>query len=186
MSTYRKLPADYRVRLQLNIQTNKNLKYGIPIWGVMILLIMGYHGNQIQPFSRYLRGNLHQIAYVFLGIILYMVLHELMHGIFMWIFGRERAHFGLKGPFSYARSDLYFGKLEYQIIALAPSLIWGIVLTILCTYFLHTDWFWTFYIIQIVNITGAVSDLYVVFRFLKLPATALVQDSGTSIVVYGK
>ena len=186
MATYKQLPSDYRERMQLNIRTNKNLKYGIPLWAIIIFVIMGYEGNQVQPFSRYLRGNLHQVAYVFLGMILYMILHEMVHGIFMYLFGRKRAHFGVKGPYSYASSEIYFGKLEYQIIALAPSLIWGIVLTILCTSFKHTDWFWTFYIIQIVNITGSVSDLYVVFRFLKLPSNALVHDSGTAIIVYGK
>ena len=146
----------------------------------------GDNGNRVQPFRRYLRGDLHQIAYVFLGIILYMILHELVHGIFMFLFSREKAHYGVKGPFSYASSQIYFGKFEYQIIALAPSLLWGIVLTILCTMNKGTEWFWTFYLIQMVNITGAISDLYVVFRFLRLPRTTLVRDSGTSIIAYAK
>ena len=186
MATYKKLPAGYKEQLNLNIQNNKNLKYGIPIWAIIIFLIMGYNGNQIQSIKRYLRGDLHQIAYVFIGIILYMILHESVHAIFMRLLGRERAHVGLKGPYSYASSSIYFGKLEYQIIALAPSLIWGVVLTVLCTMNHHTDWFWTFYLIQIVNITGAVSDLYVVFRFVGLPSSSLVRDSGTAIIVYGK
>ena len=186
MESYKTLPQNYKKRLQLNLETDKHLRRGIAFSGAWIWLIMLYCGNRIQPIRRYFRGDLHQVAYVFLVILLYMILHEMVHGAFMHMIGRERAKLGFHGPFTYASSPVYFLKFQYLVIALAPFLILGTLLAVLSQIYLRTDWFWTFYFVEIVNITGAVSDLYVVLKFLKLPANILVRDMGTSIVVYEK
>lgn len=186
MASICKLPDNYKESLELNLQTNKSLRYGIAVWAAIIWAIMIFNGNCIQPIKRFWSGDMHQVAYAFLGIILYMMLHEVVHGIFMHFFGGKKPKFGVDGPFTYASSPIYFKKFQYQIIALAPTLIWGTVLAVLCVTHQDTKWFWTFYLIEIVNITGAVSDLYVVFRFLILPRNVLIHDNGTAIIVYGK
>ena len=184
MTSYRDLPMGYRPALELNLQTDSRLRHGIAINTALIWLIMCLVGNYVQPVRKYLRGELDQAAYAFIGIILYMILHECIHGIFMWLFSGERAYLGIKPPFTYARSTNYFCKKQYLLIALAPTLLMTTLLAVLCQLSMDTQWFWTFYLVEIVNISGAVSDLYVVFRFWKLPPKVLIHDSGTAITLY--
>ena len=184
MKPHKDLPLGYRQALQLDLQTNGKLRYGIALGATLICLFMVLLGNYIQPVRRYYRGQPEQAAYIFLGILLYMILHEMVHGIFMWIFSGEPAHFKISMPFACTRSDIYFHKPQYLIIALAPLLIWGIALGFACYFNLQNHWFWTFYIIEIVNMSGAASDLYVVWKFRKLPSEILIHDSGTAITLY--
>lgn len=186
MPALKSLPAHYDTLLQMDLENNRRLRREIGFSAVIIALIMGFYGNSLRPISRYCRSSLDQAAYVFIGVILYMVLHEVIHGIFMWAFSGQKAHLGIRCGLSYARSDMIFNRLQYTVIALAPIVIWGVILGVLCHRYIRTDWFWTFYLIEIINICGAASDVYVVFRFLKLPHDILVRDSGTSITVYAK
>lgn len=45
--------------------------------------------------------------------------------------------------------------------------------------------FWVVYFIQITNISGAAGDLYITFRFRKLPNDILINDTGVEMRVYG-
>jgi hypothetical protein len=87
--------------------------------------------------------------------------------------------------YAYAGSEAYFNKKSYIIIALAPVVIWGAVLGVLCAV-LPQSWFWVVYLIQIGNISGAAGDFYVTFKFLKLPKDILVNDTGVAMTVYTK
>ena len=40
------------------------------------------------------------------------------------------------------------------------------------------------YFIQITNISGGAGDLYVTFKFSRMPSDILVQDSGVGMTVY--
>ena len=180
------LPNGYKKIMELNLQNNPKLKLGITITALILSIIMGIYGNQIRPIKFYLRENFDQAAYIFLGILLYMIMHELIHCIFMWILGGKRARLAFHGPFTFASSTIYFHKWQYMIIALAPFVIWGTVLGFLCHIFVKTNWFWTFYLIQIVNITGAVSDLYLVKKFIRKPSSLLIRDNGAAISAFVK
>ena len=71
----------------------------------------------------------------------------------------------LKEYFPYARitsyNVCYTKLLRYLIIAFAPVVILGIILAVLTVAFYETA-FWTLYLIQIVNLSGAAGDFYVV------------------------
>ena len=180
------LPAGYREKLNLDLQNDKKLNRHIFCFSVVIILTMGYYGNTVRPIARYFRGDFDQIAYMFLGTLLYMILHEMIHGIFMRLFSGVRAHLKTSGLLTLARSDVFFDRPRYLIIAMAPIVIWGIVLALLCRHFRYTEWFWTFYFIEIMNISGAAPDLYMMGRFMKLPSDMLVRDNGTVLTVYVK
>ena len=120
-----------------------------------------------------------------LGYIAYIVLHELVHGVFMKCFSGIKPKYGFTLMYAYAGSSAYFNKKSYIIIALAPVVIWGAVLGVLCAV-LPQSWFWVVYLIQIGNISGAAGDFYVTFKFLKLPKDILVNDTGVAMTVYTK
>lgn len=87
-------------------------------------------------------------------MVLYLVLHELVHGICMRAFSGVRPHYGFTGLYAYAGSSAYFGKKPYIVIALAPIVVWGAVLAIL-NLLVPASWFWPVYFIQIINVSGA-------------------------------
>ena len=94
----------------------------------------------------------------------------------MKYFSGAPVRYGFTGLYAYARSEAYFTKKRYFIIALAPVAVWGVVLLALCM-LVPAPWFWTVYLIQIGNIAGAAGDFYVVWRFAAMPPDILVRDA---------
>ena len=117
------------------------------------------------------------------GTVAYMVLHELTHGAVMHLCETKHVRYGFTGLYAFAGSSDYYGRLPYLCIALAPIVLFGILLALLCTV-VPRSWFWVVYVFQLTNLSGAAGDLYVTVRMLRLPADLLVQDSGTSMIVY--
>lgn len=63
--------------------------------------------------------------------------------------------------------------------------VWEIVLLIL-NFIVPMSWFWVVYFIQMGNVSGAAGDLYVTWKFSKLPKDILVKDTGVEMTVYSK
>ena len=101
----------------------------------------------------------------------------------MWYYSRKKPHFGLSFTYAYAGSDIYFAKKPYLVIALAPLVIWGVLLAVI-NLLIPASWFWVVWFIQLNNVCGAAGDLFVFFHMLKKPHTVLVQDTGTAMTVY--
>jgi len=115
----------------------------------------------------------------------YMVLHEMVHGIAMKAFGTKKVKYGFTGMYAFAGSDDYYDRKAYIFIALAPVVLWAIILAIV-NILVPAAWFWVIYIIQICNISGAAGDLFVTVRFSRFPEDILVKDSGVGMTVYAR
>ena len=123
---------------------------------------------------------------VMLGaLIVYMVLHELVHGIAMKLCGTKKVKYGFTGMYAFAGSEDFYDRKAYIFIALAPVVLWGIVLAVINP-LVPVDWFWIVYFIQICNLSGAAGDLFVTVRFLRLPRDILIRDYGVGMRVYSK
>ena len=85
--------------------------------------------------------------------------------------------FKLRAGMAYASSRFFFRRTAYMIIALAPIVVWGIVLTLLLRDIPEQYW-WYLYAIQIFNVSGAAGDLFVTYRILTMPKDVLVLDTG--------
>ncbi|MEG2950567.1 MAG: DUF3267 domain-containing protein [Clostridia bacterium] len=118
-------------------------------------------------------------------MLVYLVGHEAVHGVMMWAVSRVRPHFGFSLMYAYAGSEVYFGKLAYLTIALAPVVVWGVLLEVICAV-LPTDWFWVCFATQVFNLSGAAGDFYVVYRVSRMPSDVLIKDTGTSMTAYSK
>ena len=124
-----------------------------------------------------------KIVILLTAAVVYMALHELVHGVFIRKYSGRRPGYGVGMGYACAGSDAYFNKKSYIIIALSPVIIWGVALLIL-NLALSSAWFWVVYGVQITNISGAAGDYYVTYRMLKMPSDILVRDSGTKMAVY--
>lgn len=115
------------------------------------------------------------------GIIL---LHELVHGLFIWWFTGSRPHFGVGVGYAYAAApDWYFPRWQHLIIAVAPLLlISGAGLALLP---LLPQWaFFYLFVALMMNAVGSVGDMAMMGWLLLKPSHTLVRDTGPAIYIY--
>ena len=187
METQKTLPENYKLIFEIDLLTNKKQMLAVNIAAVVIMLAMAVIGNFIVPAWHMYEGGLlyAKLLTLCIGYIAYILLHELVHGIFMKHYSGIKPKYGFTLLYAYAGSEAYFSKNAYIIIALAPVVIWGAVLGVLCAV-LPAGWFWVAYFIQIGNISGAAGDAYVTYKMLTLPKDILVNDTGVAMTVYAK
>lgn len=193
MKAQHELPSGYKEILHIDMQNDKKMMIKVTVISLIIVAVMVIAAIPLHlfvcPVSAMFDMSAGFGAYflrwgIFLaGMVVYMVLHELVHGITMKMYGTKKVKYGFTGMYAFAGSDDYYGKKPYVVIALAPIVVWGIVLAVL-NFFVPADYFWIVYFIQLINISGAAGDLYVTVRFSKLPDDILVHDSGVSMTVY--
>ena len=99
--------------------------------------------------------------------------------------GKKKIKYGFTGIYAYAGSDDCYDKSAYIFIALAPVVLWGVVLALINP-FVNAEWFWVVYFIQMTNISGAAGDFFVTLKFSRMPKDILVKDSGIGMKVYSK
>lgn len=190
MKALSSLPEKYSEYFSVDLQKNKKQMIFVNLLSFLIAVLMFIPMCFIVPFeieitSEALIGLLIKLLAIFILLVVYIVLHELVHGIAMKICGAKKVKYGFTGLYAFAGSDDYYDKRSYIFIALAPVVLWGIVLAVV-NIFVPRSWFWIIYFIQIQNISGAAGDFYVTVRFLRFPKNILVHDSGTSMKVYAE
>ena len=150
----------------------------------VLLLIPAYlihHVNLIDVVEI----DLLEIALIVLSLFVYLVLHELTHGVTMKCFGGKEVKFGFTGLYAYAGSEKdYFLANSYIVIALAPFVLWTLVFTILLICLRNL--YWPLAILQIVNISGCAGDLYVSYLISRFPADSYIRDTGVEMRVYNR
>jgi len=113
-----------------------------------------------------------------------IILHELAHGVLFWFSTRERPKFGCSLLYAYAAAPGWYLKTNiYWLIGLGP-LIFLSLLGILLLPFVPLSWLGYLLFAIFLNATGAVGDLYIVFRLAFEPIGTLAQDEGTGFRVF--
>lgn len=191
MKAISNLPQGYENIYTVNIQKDKKTSLFVNLFSILIGILMVVLMHFIIPvfllfdMSEGLKNYLIRFAVFFVLAILYLILHELVHGIAMKICGTEKVKYGFVGLYAFAGSDDYYDKRSYIFIALAPVVFFGIVLAVINP-FVPSKWFWVVYFIQVFNISGAAGDFFVTFKFLHFPKDILIKDSGLEMTVYSK
>lgn len=176
------LPRKYQKILSFDLQNDSKLALlvnGIAIGIALVMLAVGFFLKR--GFSLF--TSLPSLAAFLACVVVYMVLHELVHGLCMKLFGAKKVRFGFTGLYAFAGSSEYFQKGAYITVALAPLVVWGVVLLAL-NIAAGPEFFWFVYLLQLVNVSGAAGDLYVSLRFWRMPKDVLVQDTGVSMTVF--
>lgn len=188
MKSYPTLPQGYTPYASIDLLQNKKqfwIVNGLSIALCVLMLIPPFlwgHPlfdiNSEEPLSAYFI----RLGIALIGLLLYIALHELTHGVVMMACG-ARVHYGYKIAYAYAGSYAYFTRSAYIVIALAPVVLWGIVFAVLTAH-LPRDWFWVVWLWQLMNVSGAAGDFYCSLRILRAPRDTLVQDTGTAMTFY--
>lgn len=183
------LPEDYGEIYSLNLQKDKRAAIIVNLLALAIAAVMAVSMNFFVPVTSFfdMSGGIVRyflrLAALIVLMVLYMVLHELVHGIAMKLCGTKRVKYGFTGLYAFAGSEDYYDKKSYIFIALAPIVLLGTVLAAV-NFFVPTEWFWIVYMIQLINISGAAGDLFAAVKFSRMPKNILIHDSGVSMRVF--
>ena len=189
MKAVKELPVGYKEIFSVNLQKDKKIATIINVGAILIAVLMAVPMNFYIPistlfdFTQGVKNYFTRFIVLMVSMIAYLILHEAVHGIAMKICGTKKVKYGFTGLYAYAGSDDFYDKKSYIFIALAPVVLWGIVLAVV-NCFVSENWFWVVYFIQISNISGAAGDIYVTAKFSKLPSDILVTDCGVGMTVY--
>lgn len=190
MKSYEQLPEGYGLLYGIDLQKDKRLALLVNLLSLGIAVLLTVPAAILVPLSTLFRNgegdlSIGKVAVTMVLTVLYVVLHELVHGVAMKLCGTKRVKYGFTGMYAYAGSDDYYAKGAYLFIALAPVVLWGVVLAIAAP-LVSRDWFWVVYFVQIMNLSGAAGDFYVTAKFSRLTGDVLIRDYGVGMQIYGK
>lgn len=182
-----KLPKDYKRIGIIDLDGKRSPeKRRVNLIAMILAVALAILGVQLHPFDD-ATSVLMSKAWVLMALMgvlfAYMLLHEVVHGIFIRVLSKTKPVYGMKSFYLYAGTRGYLDRKSYVTIALAPAMIFGVILAVL-TLVLPKDWFWLVMIIQIANIAGSAGDFYCSWRMLRYPKNALIQDLGTGMKIY--
>jgi hypothetical protein len=189
------LPSGYRSSRTITFSHNPGLLIGLNLAGVVLFVAFGllflFLAGFLSPaFTRSESGTvsgwgLVLIPVVLIGSVLFtLIVHELTHGLFFWIFTRKRPTFGFKGFYAYAAApEFYIPRNQFILIGLAPFVVMSLVGIALLP-FTSLGVALTIVLILTMNAAGAVGDFYAVGVLLTRPSTTLIRDFGDGMACY--
>lgn len=189
MKAYSALPENYKEIFSVNLQKDKKKSILVNSFALLIAAVMIVPVHLIIPITELfsvgedMKMYFIRFAVLLILSVLYIVLHEAVHGVAMKICGTKKIKYGFTGIYAFAGSNDYYDKKSYIFIALAPVVLWGIVLAAV-NFFVPREWFWVIYFVQISNISGAAGDFYVTAKFSRFPKDILVKDYGVGMTVF--
>ena len=182
------LPDGYNLKERIELMKDEALVLRIVVLSVVVAVAAVVAGVIIAPFHVRLTVGPMPVLLSFLIFLLayglLIVVHELIHGVFMKKYSGVKVKYGFKWTYAYAGSDAYFNKRQYIAIGLAPVVIIGIFLLLLSV--LLPGWFWNIHIMQVLNLSSAGGDFYMAYYIRKQPGDVLVLDDGPAMSIFTK
>jgi len=186
----RTLPEGYVQSGEINLKNNKRLAItlnfaAIPI-AVLSFFLLSIFAGLVHPSLMNTSSTitLGVVAVVVGLMVLLFTIHELIHGVFFWVFTRSRPVFALRLFYAYAGApDWYIPTRQFMIVALGPLVIIGAV-GMLLMLLVPESWVLFIAFAVAMNTGGSMGDLLVFTRLFKVPSTSLVRDSGDVVSFY--
>ena len=177
---YRTLPKGYRYAGTLDFMRDRRQMKALVILSLALIVlpvIAGLLAVPVGPSWRLMASRWTMWPCLGLALVLYIPLHELVHGITMFALSGVKPVYGLKLPYAYAGSTAWFDRKSHIITALAPVVFWGVALQIAIAR-LPGEWFWPLWIVQISNLSGSAGDIYTAWALARMQGDLLIQDTG--------
>ncbi|HEX7555544.1 MAG TPA: DUF3267 domain-containing protein [Leptolinea sp.] len=124
------------------------------------------------------------IFLLLLDIILLIILHEGVHGICFWLITGKRPLFSIgPGYASAAAPRSLISRKPYLVTALSPLVVLTVIGLILIPV-ASPGWLFYLELFIVMNISGAVGDLWVAGTIFPRSEPLLVQDFGDQVLVF--
>lgn len=191
------LPEGYIEVGTLDLAKNKRALLLVSLLGLVLMCVFGvffiylisvirpvaYNGGEFaKPFG--LKSVLFETLSLLVMLVIMLILHEAIHGVFFWAFSRVRPKFAFKGLYAYAGlPGWYIPRGKYLITALAPFTLITLIGVFLLAV-LPATWFVPLLGVLVSNAAGSVGDLVVVVWLIFQPRGSLAQDRGDAVSLY--
>jgi hypothetical protein len=201
MQAVKILPPNYEQRGSLDFVENKasmivvyviglvlmGLFVGLAVWfmglvfpGVDVILALWSVAGGVTGLG----GRILVIVVVLAVTLGAGVVHELVHGLFFWIFTRERPAFGVKSLYFYAGAPgWYLTRTQHVVVGLSPLVVVTVV-GLLAAWFVPPAVAAWLLMAIVANAGGAAGDLMAAVWLLRQPRETLIQDTGLVLTIY--
>ena len=195
LSSTRTLPIGYSQTHEIDLAKNKGLAILLNILGffifVLTFLLLIFFARWVRPglltSAFTVKGDLSTVGKL-LGLIVLvafnLILHELIHGFFFWVFTHSLPVYALHMAYAYAAApDWFIPVRQYWIIGLAPLLVIdgiGLLFILIAP----ASWLLTIVFLVTLNTGGAVGDLLITSHLLRASPACLVNDTGDRVCFF--
>ena len=180
----------YKECTRIDLVKNKKEALLVNIYGIIIMVVMAVF-IPLLIMGGIIEFNLETTFPLFfivllISLILYIPLHEIVHGIVLKNYTDEKLSFGWKLVYAYCGSkEAVVDRKEYYAVALAPLLVFSVVFISLMV--LNPSLSLVWYVMEIMNVSGSVGDIYVSIKLRKEKSRdILITDSGTDMSFWSR
>ena len=180
----------YKECTKIDLVKNKKEALLVNIYGIIIMVVMAVF-IPLMIMGGIIEFNLETTFPLFfivllISLILYIPLHEIVHGIVLKKYTDEKLSFGWKLVYAYCGSkEAVVNRREYYAVALAPLLGFSVVFISLMV--LNPSLSLVWYVMEIMNVSGSVGDIYVSIKLRKEKSRdILITDSGTDMSFWSR
>jgi hypothetical protein len=189
MNAVKDLPANYHHRKTLDLSNSRTVLW-LNLLAIPLLFLFGWLFSRaiillrsLNPFKNGFWGVVSTFSgwgliAILISIIFMLVVHELIHGMFFWVFTHERPEFALRSGYAFAAApEWYLPKIQYAIVGLSPLVLISIICILLATFTPPSIAPYPLFIATF-NAAGAIGDMIVVAWVARQPRSILVRDLG--------
>ena len=180
----------YKECTKIDLVKNKKEALLVNIYGIIIMVVMAVF-IPLLIMGGIIEFNLETTFPIFfivllISLILYIPLHEIVHGIVLKNYTDEKLSFGWKLVYAYCGSkEAVVDRKEYYAVALAPLFVFSVVFISLMV--LNPSLSLVWYVMEIMNVSGSVGDIYVSIKLRKEKSRdILITDSGTDMSFWSR
>ena len=180
----------YKECTKIDLVKNKKEALLVNIYGIIIMVVMAIF-IPLLIMGGIIEFNLETTFPLFfivllISLILYIPLHEIVHGIVLKKYTDEKLSFGWKLVYAYCGSkEAVVDRKEYYAVALAPLFVFSVVFISLMV--LNPSLSLVWYVMEIMNVSGSVGDIYVSIKLRKEKSRdILITDSGTDMSFWSR
>lgn len=180
----------YKECTKIDLVKNKKEALLVNIYGIIIMVVMAVF-IPLLIMGGIIEFNLETTFPLFfivllISLILYIPLHEIVHGIVLKNYTDEKLSFGWKLVYAYCGSkEAVVDRKEYYAVALAPLLVFSVVFISLMV--LNPSLSLVWYVMELMNVSGSVGDIYVSIKLRKEKSRdILITDSGTDMSFWSR
>ena len=193
MKPAKTLPQNYQPAGSIDLE-QRRVAIALNLVGLALLFVFGWIFLRVVMALRpeFSSSSLLEIAaqseiwLLLLGLATALVLHELIHAFFFWIFTGERPKLGLHALYAFAAApDWYLPRGRFIITGVAPFVLITVAGLLLLPV-VPASFVAVLLLALIANAAGSVGDLVVVGWLLFQPSTAMIRDSGPKITLYSE
>lgn len=178
---YFTLPHHYECVKTIDFIKNKGLAI---VLNVLSLVLFGLSVAVFAMLKGGFSFDFHQILIISGLSILYIIIHEWIHGLFFKINLKKKVTYRFHGIAASAGvPGVYYQKVHFMLITIAPVLITTLIVTpLLCV--ANDYWYFILAMLFSINLSASTGDLYSFVKFIFVDRQVLVEDYGPGMNIF--